>query len=66
MTARLRGVIEVGLIYLVCGALYKYQMNGARGRVGFGFRVYCRVSSLSDMEVSHRLKGGTPTPVTVV
>eukprot|EP00439_Symbiodinium_sp_Y106_P022468 s4335_g2.t1 len=30
-TGLLRGVIELGLIYLVCGALYKYQIHGAQG-----------------------------------
>ncbi|CAE7319262.1 unnamed protein product [Symbiodinium natans] len=30
-TGLLRGLIELGLIYLACGAVYKYQMHGARG-----------------------------------
>ncbi|CAK9047408.1 unnamed protein product [Durusdinium trenchii] len=27
----LRGIIEVAIVYLVCGAIYNYQMQGARG-----------------------------------
>lgn len=30
-TGLLRGIIEVGVVYLICGAIYNYQAKGARG-----------------------------------